>query len=53
MIGQTYDPLEIIQPFLLPARRLLQQACSSKLGWDDDISNVPGLELDWGSWFVS
>ena len=53
MIGQTYDPLGLIQPFLLPARRLLQQACASKLGWDDDISNVPGLESDWGCWFAS
>ena len=32
MIGQTYDPLGIIQPFLLPARRLLQQVCAYKLG---------------------
>ena len=36
MIGQTYDPLGILQPYLLPVRRLLQQACVSKLGWDQD-----------------
>ena len=53
MVEQTYDPLGIIQPFLLPASRLLQQACASKLVWDDDISNVAGLELDCGCWFAS
>ena len=26
MMGQTYDPLGLLQPFLLPARRVLQQA---------------------------
>ena len=51
MIGQTYDPLGIIQPFLLPARQLLQQTCVAKLGWDDFIGLVPGLELDWEDWF--
>ena len=51
-IGQTYDQVGIIQHFLLPAWRLLQQAYASKLGWDDDISIVPGLELDWGCWFA-
>ena len=51
MIGQTYDPLGIIQPFLLPARQLLQQACVAKLGWDDFIGLVPGLELNWEDWF--
>ena len=39
MIGQTYDPLGILQPFLLPARRLLQQVCVSKLGWDEQIDS--------------
>ena len=51
--GQTYDPLGIIQPFLLPVRRWLQQACAMNLGWDDCIKNVPGLELDWDSWLNS
>ena len=53
MIGQTYDPLGIIQPFLLPARRLLQEACQSNLGWDQNISEIPGLEQGWDCWFGS
>jgi len=51
MIGHTYDPLGVIQPLLLPARQLLQQACVAKLGWDDQIGVVPGLELNWEDWF--
>ena len=51
MIGQTYDPLGVIQPFLLPVRQLLQEACVAKLGWDDQIGLVPGLELNWEDWF--
>ena len=27
MIAQTYDPLGLIQPFLLPAKQILQEAC--------------------------
>ena len=53
MISQTYNPLGILQPFLLPARRLLQQACVSKLGWDAQIDSVSGLERDWDCWFAS
>ena len=53
MIGQTYDPLGIIAPFLLPARQLIQQACVAKLGWDDEIGTIPGLELNWADWFGS
>ena len=47
MVSQTYDPLGIIQPFVLQARQLFQQACLSQLGWDDNVTNFPGMELDW------
>ena len=53
MIGQTYDPLGFLQPFLLPARQLLQQACAANLGWDDRIDCVAGLENGWEDWFAS
>ena len=51
MISQTHDPLGVSQPFLLPARLLLQQACLHKLGWDEEFENCPGLELGWEGWF--
>ena len=53
MIGQTHDPLGIIQPFLLPARQLLQQACLADLGWDEPLSKFPDLEHRWHEWFKS
>ena len=29
------------------------EMCISSKSCQDDISNVPGLELDWGCWFAS
>ena len=48
IIHKTYDPLGIIQPFLLPARRLLQEACAKGLDWDEPMSSE-----DWETWFNS
>ena len=42
MIGQCYDPLGILGPFLLPARKILQEACRLGLAWDEPFS-VRGL----------
>ena len=36
-VGQCYDPLGMIQPALLPAKKLLQELCASGIGWDDPI----------------
>jgi len=38
MIGQCYDPLGILGPFLLPARKILQEACRLGLAWDEPFS---------------
>ncbi len=32
-----YDPLGFATPFILPAKRLLQQLCEEKIGWDEDV----------------
>ena len=53
MIGQTYDPLGLLQPFLLPARRVLQQACRMGLPWDEVISNAGVGIDDWDQWLKS
>ena len=47
MIAQTYDPMGLIQPFLLPARQLLQEACRRSLQWDDDLADVLELGMHW------
>ena len=38
MIGQTFDPIGLLQPFLLLAKRMLQQACRAGLPWVESIS---------------
>ena len=38
---------------MLQARQVLQQACLSQLGLDDNVTNLPGLELDWKNWLCS
>ena len=50
MIAQTYDPMGLIQPFLLPARQLLQEACRRSLQWDDDLADVLELGMHWQKW---
>ena len=44
MIAQTYDPLGLIQPFLLPAKQILQEACKRSLHWDDNLEITCSLE---------
>ena len=48
MISQVYDTLGVIQPFILLARRMLQEACASQVSWDDPIPEP--LVVSWKSW---
>ena len=36
-ISSVYDPLGIAAPFLLVGKKILQDLCQTKLGWDDEI----------------
>ena len=36
-ISQVHDVLNSIQPFILPGRKLLQEACRDQMGWDDPL----------------
>ena len=48
-ISSVFDPLGFGAPFLLLGKRLLQQLCSDKKGWDDDItSEQRGMWEQWG-----
>ena len=46
--ASLYDPLGLVSPFLLPAKRILQSTCNSELGWDDDIPEE--LAEEWLKW---
>jgi len=50
-ISQCFDPLGMIQPALLPAKRLLQELCASGLGWDDPVAS--DKREFWNSYLVS
>ena len=50
LISQTYNPLGLIQLFLLPARQVLQKACQAELEWDDDLKNKHGIGSEWDAW---
>ena len=39
IVSAVYDPLGFVAPFILQAKRLLQDLCRKSLGWDDLVSN--------------
>ena len=49
MISQIFDPLEFLQPFLLPVKKLLQELAVNGLGWDDPIPEKQSCY--WEKWF--
>ena len=48
MTSSVYDPLKLVSPVIVPAKKLLQDLCQQKIGWDDEIA----LEelTRWRSW---
>ena len=39
LTSALYDPLGLVAPIILPAKKLLQDLCKEKLGWDDPIND--------------
>ena len=37
MVGTVFDPFGFAAPFVLTAKKILQDLCRIKLGWDDEI----------------
>ena len=37
IVSSLYDPLGIVAPVVLPAKRILQESCRSQLGWDEKL----------------
>ena len=49
-VSSIYDPLELISPFVLPAKVILQDLCRLRIGWDDP---VPESQLmRWQKWMA-
>ena len=47
MVKADVLSLGLIQPFIQPAKQLLQEACKRSLRWDNDLSDLPGLGMQW------
>ena len=39
LTSPLYDPLGLVAHIILPAKKLLQELCKQKLGWDDPIND--------------
>ena len=48
MLSSIYDPLGLASPFILGARRIIQDLCRGKLAWDEKISTSYGEQ--WTRW---
>ena len=48
MLSSVYDPLGLASPFVLRARRIIQNLCCTKIGWDDPIDEMEREQ--WDQW---
>jgi len=48
LTSSVYDPLGFVAPVVLPAKKLLQDLCREKRGWDDPVSEGDGER--WKRW---
>lgn len=48
LVSSIYDPLGILSPVVLSAKRLLQELCRLKIGWDVLIPEE--LVREWSAW---
>ena len=50
VVSSVYDPLGLAAPFVLPAKRLLQDLCRVKLEWDEPIPSEH--KVRWERWMA-
>lgn len=46
--SSVYDPLGLISPFVLPAKKLLQELTSMVVKWDEALPNA--VRKSWLAW---
>ena len=49
-ISTLYDPLDLIAPWLLPEKLLLQELCRKRLGWDEPLDKQD--QTKWNEWIT-
>ena len=50
VVGSIVDPFGFVAPFVLTAKKILQDLCRLKLGWDDEVPTEHGIR--WQGWLV-
>ena len=50
IIGSVFDPFGFAAPFVLTAKKILQDLCKMKLGWYEKI--LPEYDVRWQKWLV-
>ena len=50
IIGSVFDPFGFAAPFVLTAKKILQDLCKMKLGWYEEIP--PEYNVRWQKWLV-
>lgn len=48
IVSSVNDPFGFVAPFVLKAKRILQELCKMQLGWDGSIPD--GLVIQWNHW---
>ena len=48
MLSSIYDPMGLASPFILKARKIVQDLCRRNLGWDDPVPEASKTE--WERW---
>ena len=51
IVSSVFDPLGFLSPFVLPAKRMIQDLCRRKVGWDDSLA--AGDECSWKQWLAT
>lgn len=49
-VASIFDPLGLVAPFILVGKKILQQMCREKTGWDEPLSD--DLRSQWESWLL-
>lgn len=49
-VASIYDPLGFVAPFVLIGKKILQQMCRERVGWDEPLSD--DLRPQWEAWLL-
>ena len=51
IVSSVYDPLGMVAPFVLMGKKIIQDLCRMKLGWDERIPD--DISIRWQQWLDS